>query len=80
MSEPNDLPPVGSHVRWAKCGRGTCLPKEIIAYRDFPGINPRTSRTYALLSWTSYGQKFGTPQCEWVKASYIRDLYEEVKL
>lgn len=80
MSEPDKLPPVGSHVRWARCGRGTCLPKEIIAYRDFPGMNHGSNRTYALLSWTSYGLVFGTPQCEWVKACDIVDYYEEVKL
>lgn len=74
MSEMDNLPPIGSHVRWAKCGRGTCLPKEVAMYRDFPdGV------TYALLVWTSYGQVFGTPQCEWVKASHIVDYYEEVK-
>lgn len=51
------------------------MPKEIAMYRTFPG-----NVTYALLVWTSYGQVFGTPQCEWVKARDIVDYYEEVKL
>lgn len=74
MSELDNLPPVGSSVRWAKCRRGSSLPKEIAMYRTFPG-----NVTYALLVWTSYGQVFGTPQCEWVKARDIVDYYEEVE-
>lgn len=75
MSEMDNLPPIGSHVRWSKCRRGSSLPKEIAMYRRFPD-----KVTYALLVWTSYGRVFGTPQCEWVKARDIVDYYEEVKL
>lgn len=70
----NELPPVGSMVRWSKCGRGSCLPREVAMYRDFPdGV------TYALLVWTAYGRENGRPLCEWVTASNLPMYYEEVE-
>lgn len=71
----DNLPPVGSMVRWAICGRGTCLPREVVMYREFPnGV------TYALLVWTAYGHEKGRPLCEWVTESRLSTYYEEVEL